>query len=129
MAKVNRKDWRELPLSDWNTLSFTEFFRDMNAELYGVDTYLPLRNWKFEQAQIKRAIDAYGPELLRQAFDECFRDYRPTREYPILTAGFCVSYRINTVIPRLLAEQAAKERVEDAVTNGGKTADELAAWL
>jgi hypothetical protein len=101
----------------------------MNAELYGVDTYLPQRNWSYEQAQIKRAIDAYGPELLRAAFNECFWRYFPTREFPLLTAGFCVSYRINSIIPRLIADEAARGRVAQAISNGGKTADELAAWL
>jgi hypothetical protein len=124
---IKRKDWRTLPISDWNTLTYHAYFADMNAELYGVDTYLPLRNWSYEQAQIKRAIEAYGSEILRAAFDECFRDYRPAGEFPLLTAGFCIGYRINSIIPRLLRVKA--DATSNTVVNGGKSADELAAWL
>lgn len=125
MPKINRKDWRNIPTSEWNTLSFTEYFRDMNADKYGMEPYVPMRNWRYEQAQIKRALDAYGPELLRAAFDECFSAYRPTREYPILTAGFCVSYRINGIMPRLLAESQRKV----APVTDQPTIDEVRAWL
>lgn len=126
--RINRKDWRNLPLEQWNTLTFTVYFTDMNAELYGVK-YLPMRNWRFEQAQIKRALDAHGPELLKAAFDECFRTAKPTPEYPILTAGFCVSYRINSILPRLIAEKQRKERREEAESEQVLSAEELAEWL
>jgi hypothetical protein len=127
MAKPNRKDWRNLPLDQWNTLTFHAYFADMNRELFGIETYLPMRNWGFEQAQIKRALSLYGAEILRAAFDECFRTYRPTREFPLLTAGFAISYRINSVIPRILAERERKEA--SGPVNNGKSASELAAWL
>lgn len=123
-----RRDWRNLPSTHWNTLTFHAYFADMNRDRYGVETYVPMRNYSFEQAQIKRAIDAYGPELLRAAFDECFRDYRPTREYPILTAGFCVSYRINSIMPRLLTEKAAAER-RAKETEEAPPAAEVISWL
>jgi hypothetical protein len=126
--KINRRDWRNLPFDQWNTLTVHAYFADMNRDKFGVETYLPLRNWSFEQAQIKRALTAYGAETLKAAFDECFRDYRPTREYPILTAGFAISYRINGIIPRLQAERAAAERRKEA-EGERMTAEELAEWL
>lgn len=104
-----RKDWRNLPLADWNVLTFHAYFTEMNHDLYGVE-YAPMRNWRFEQALLKHAIDEHSPTILRAAFDECFRTYRPTREYPLLTAGFAVAYRINSILPRLKAEWAEKER-------------------
>ncbi|WP_207953000.1 hypothetical protein [Paenibacillus agricola] len=130
--KLNRKEWRSLPIADWNTLSFTEYFRDMNAERFGVTEYFPLRNWRFEQAQLKRALDAYGPALLHAAFDECFRDYKPTRDYPSLTAGFACSYRLNTIMPRLIADKAAQERRAEAAVNAADkapSADAVMKWL
>jgi hypothetical protein len=128
--KVNTKDWRNLPLERWNVLSFTVYFTEMNAELFGV-TYIPMQNWRFEQGALKNAIARYGAPLLKAAFDECFRTVRPTPTYPIITAGFCVNYRINSILPRLIAEQAAKERADanEGAVNGGMTADELSAWL
>ena len=130
--KIDKKDWRNLPLDQWNTATVLAYFADMNREQFGVDTYLPMRNWAFERGLIKRALDQYDAEILRQAFDECFRTYRPTREFPILTAGFCVAYRINSIIPRLQAEErkrveAERKRAEAAEQAPG--ADEVLAWL
>jgi len=120
-----RRDWRTLPTEHWNVLTFTEFFRGMNADLYGVE-YAPLRNWRFEQGVIKRQLDEYGPEILRAAFEEAFRTYRPTGDYPILTAGFACAYRINTIIPRLLAERAdAERRKAELTTQQAVSATEL----
>lgn len=105
-----RRDWRNLPTADWNVMTFLAFFAGMNAELFGAETYLPMRNYAFEQGALKRAITLHGPEVLREACEEAFRTYRPTREYPILTAGFAISYRINAVIPTILARKADEER-------------------
>ncbi|MCU6709294.1 hypothetical protein M6D81_11310 [Paenibacillus sp. J5C_2022] len=126
ITKTERMNWRTLPAEHWNTLTFTEYFRDKNRELYGVE-YAPLRNWRFEQGVIKRALDEYGPEILRAAFDECFNGYRPTRAYPILTAGFAVAYRINSIVPRLLSEKADAERRESEKAATPVNAAELKA--
>lgn len=129
--KIDRSDWRNLTYDKWNVRTFHAYFADMNAELYGADKYLPMRNWGFEQGAIKHALAEHGAELLRFAFDECFRDCRPTRDYPILTAGFCLSYRVNGILPKLKAEQAEKvrlaaekERVESVTIDHA----ELDAW-
>lgn len=114
ITAAQRKDWRTLPTSDWNTLTFTVYIAEMNRAVFGVDEYLPMRNWRFEQGVIKRAIDAHGTLILRAAFDEAFRTYTPTREYPYLTAGFAINYVINRIIPKIKAEIAAKEREDNA---------------
>lgn len=118
MARITaeqRKDWRSLPYEHWNTITFHAYFEDMNRELYGVEKYFPMRNWDFEKGVLKRELTKYGAATLRSAFDECFRTYKPTPQYPILTAGFAVAYRINSIIPRLLAEQAAAERRKSTI--------------
>jgi len=112
-TKINTADWRALPVDKWNVRTFSQMFIDLNREYYGME-YAPMRNWRFEQGVLKRAIEAHGTALLKGAFDECFRTYRPTPQYPILTAGFAVAYRINTIIPRLLvAGEAKAETVEE----------------
>ncbi|MGF9711687.1 hypothetical protein [Paenibacillus naphthalenovorans] len=123
--KIDRRDWRNLPYSDWNTLTVHAYFADMNREMYGAEPYLPMRNWAVERGMIKRALAEHGAELLKRAFDVIFREYRPTREYPILTAGFALSYRVNTVLPRVAAE-ARRATVEDAEK---PSVDEIRAWL
>lgn len=108
--KINTSDWRNLDVSKWNVRSFHAYFADMNREYYGVEAYFPQQNWRAEQGILRRALDQYGAATLKAAFDECFKVYRPTREFPMLTAGFAVSYRINSIIPRILAEQADSAR-------------------
>lgn len=123
-----RADWRNLPTADWNVRTFHAFFADMNRERYGLE-YAPMRNWAFEQGALKRAIDTHGPELLRTACEIAFAGYRPTPQYPLLTAGFCIAYQINGIIPRILANGQRKEREVSAPVNGGMTDEDIADFL
>ncbi|MBU9705861.1 hypothetical protein KSP24_02840 [Paenibacillus sp. AK121] len=127
--KIDRTAWRTLPHDQWNVRTVHAMFADLNREHFGVETYLPMRNWGFEQGVIKRALAEHGANVLHEAFTQIFREYKPTPDYPILTAGFAISYRLNTVIPRILADRQRKEKAEVAVVNGGMAADELADWL
>jgi hypothetical protein len=129
ITAAQRKDWRTLPLTDWNPLTFHAYFADMNREHYGIDEYLPTRNWGFEQRQLKVAIESHGAVTLKAAFDEMFRTYRPTREYPILTAGFAISYRLNAELARMRANQRRANPQPYVNDDGNLTADEVAAWL
>ncbi|WP_342480462.1 hypothetical protein NST07_25955 [Paenibacillus sp. FSL L8-0340] len=128
ITAAQRADWRTLPTADWNVRTFHAYFADMNRERYGLD-YAPMRNWAFEQGALKRAIDTHGPELLRAACEVGFAGYKPTPEYPLLTAGFAMAYQINGIIPRLQAEIKRKERAESAVVNGGTSLDEMLTLL
>lgn len=132
VPKIDRGDWRNINYDKWNVRTFHAYFADMNAELYGVDKYLPMRNWGFEQGAIKQAIAEHGAELLRLAFDECFRDYKTSHAYPILTAGFALSYRINSIIPKLKSEQAERARLaaeKERINASSINHAELDAWL
>lgn len=122
--KINRKDWRSLPYAEWNVLTVHTYFADRNRELFGVTKYLPMYNWRFEQARIKRVLNEHGAELLHRVLDECFRTYRPTREYPLLTAGFAINYRINSILPKPREEMKQTQEDEGTLDYG-----KLAKWL
>jgi hypothetical protein len=126
--KIDARDWRNRPISDWNTLTFCAFVADMNREYYGIERYLPFRNWTVERGMIKRNITQYGAEILREVFDAAFREYTPTREYPILTAGFVLSYMASRILPRLIAEQERRAEWERA-KESAPSAEEIAEWL
>ncbi|WP_238797204.1 hypothetical protein [Paenibacillus sp. EKM301P] len=100
-------------------------FAELNREHFGVETYLPMRNWGFEQGAIKRALAEHGADVLHESFTQIFREYKPTPDYPILTAGFAISYRLNTVIPRIIADRQRKEKAKSAVVNEGMTLEEI----
>jgi hypothetical protein len=126
--KINTSDWRNLPPSQWNTRTVHAYFADRNRELFGVETYIPTRNWAFEQGVIKRNLAQYGADVLREVFDEAFREYRPTREYPQLTAGFVLSYMASRLLPKILADKETRER-RVAAEESGPNAAEVTAWL
>ncbi|WP_051236125.1 hypothetical protein [Paenibacillus pinihumi] len=121
-----RRDWRNLSIGHWNTITITEYFRDMNEDHYGLPAaeYLPMRNWSAESGMIKRALTEHGSEVLRRAFDECFHTYKPTREYPYLTAGFAVSYLINRMVPKIKADLTA-----EAVTESKPDYEAVNTWF
>lgn len=125
--KINRKDWRNLAYDDWRTPTVHTMIIELNAEKLGVDAYVPLRGYGFEQGVIKRSLSDYGAEALRMTIDRAFAEYRPTREYPQLTAGFLIAYMLPRILPQVLAE--LKRRVNEADVNNGMSADELADWL
>ncbi|GAC44468.1 methyltransferase, partial [Paenibacillus popilliae ATCC 14706] len=51
--------------------------------------------------------------------------YRPSREYPLLSAGFAISYRINGIIPRLRTKMGQAQEDNEAPLDYA----ELANWL
>lgn len=104
ITSKQRLDWRNLPYEHWNVRTLHAYFADKNREMFGVTEYLPMRNWRFEQGVLKRALDEHGAETLHAAFDEIFRTYKPSPMYPMLTAGFAVCYRLNTVLPRIKSQ-------------------------
>ncbi|OME21563.1 MULTISPECIES: hypothetical protein [Paenibacillus] len=128
-----RKDWRNLPLADWNTLTCHTMIIELNAEKFGVEKYVPMCGWQFEQGVLKRALTLYGAEALRETIERAFAEHRVTAQYPQLTAGFLITYMLPRIMPQVLAERAKtqqrKERTEQAVVNGGMTAEELAEFL
>ncbi|MGF7045751.1 hypothetical protein J2T13_000211 [Paenibacillus sp. DS2015] len=130
--RINTKDWRKLPLDNWTTATVLVMFADLNRERFGVTEYLPFRNWNVERGMIKRELDRYGANVMRDVFTEAFETHTPTRDYPILTAGFVISYMQGRIIARKNAEQAEKvriaaekERVETVTIDHA----ELEAWL
>ncbi|WNF07430.1 hypothetical protein [Brevibacillus borstelensis] len=120
------KAWRERDITDWNALSFTEYLRDRHTELYGLP-YVPGRGgWRMEQGVIKRMVGEYGPVVVRRFIDGCFREYRPTREYPGVNFTFMYTYMRGRVLPKVLAEVRVN-RGDDVRYE--MTAEELADWL
>lgn len=126
--KINRSDWRTLPYEHWNALTVLAMAADLNREYYGIETYLPFRNWSIERGMVKRELDRYGAELIRAVFEAAFVEYRPNREYPILTAGFIVSYMLARILPRVMAEADARKRRAEA-EEAAPSVDEISSWL
>ncbi|WP_433943663.1 hypothetical protein [Paenibacillus sp. SN-8-1] len=127
--KIDRTAWRTLPAEQWNVRTAHAMVIELNAEKFGVDTYIPLRGWAFEQGVIKRSLTEFGAAALRVTIERAFEEYRPTPEYPQLTAGFLIAYMLPRIMPQVLAEMKRKERTETIPVNGGMSTEEMADWL
>lgn len=123
-----RADWRNLPIEHWNVRTIHRMIDDLNAEKFGVEKYVPLRGWQFEQGVIKRALSEYGAEALRETIERAFAEYKPSAKYPQLTAGFLIVYMLPRIMPQVLADGQRRNRVE-AATESAMTAEEMAGWL
>lgn len=122
--KIDRSDWRNLPLEQWNVRTVHAMVIEINNEKFGVDKYVPMRGWGFEQGAIKRALAEYGADALRQTIERAFVEYRPSVQYPQLTAGFIIAYMLPRIMPQVLAE---RKREEDA--GPAPNVDEVISWL
>jgi hypothetical protein len=124
------KSWREREIPDWNVTTFTSYLTDRHTELYGIP-YVPGRGWRAEQGMIKRMIDEHGPEVVRRFIDGCFREYRPTCDYPGVNFTFMYTYMRGRVLPKVLAEARREEAcvTRDVDVRYEMTAEELADWL
>ncbi|MEK3879182.1 hypothetical protein [Paenibacillus sp. FSL M7-0420] len=110
-----RKDWRNLPLADWNTLTVMTQIIDLNRERYGANPYIPTAGgYRYEQGVIKRALTLYGEGPLRETIERAFAEHRVTAQYPQLTAGFLITYMLPRIMAQVLAEGKRKERAESA---------------
>lgn len=128
-VKIDRTAWRELPPEQWNVRTVHAMVIGLNAERFGVEKYVPLRGWGFEQGAIKRALNEYGAGPLRETIERAFAEYRPNAQYPQLTAGFLIAYMLPRIMPQVLAEQKRRERADNVVINGGLTDEEIADFL
>lgn len=126
-TKIDRKDWRNLPIDKWNTLTVLAMIDEMNRIDFGVEKYVPMRSWSFERGVVKRALDEYGAEVVREVVERAFREYRPSREYPQLTAGFIFVYMASRIVPRVLVD--LKTRRTPSMLDSREDVSEIKSWL
>ncbi|PAD72401.1 hypothetical protein [Paenibacillus campinasensis] len=122
-----RKDWRNLPLEHWNTATVHAMVIELNAEKFAVEKYVP-RSWTYEQGVIKRNLKQYGAEAVRETIERAFAEYRPSADYPQLTAGFLLTYMLPRIMPRVLAELETRKR-RQAAESQAPDIDEVISWL
>lgn len=119
-------DWRARDLADWNSHTFRAYISDKHAELYGI-AYVT-RNYGMEARLIKSMIDAHGTDVTKRFIDECFREYRPTPQYPGINFAFMYSYKRERILPRILAEVKREQQRQQAAERR-MSAEEIAEWL
>lgn len=99
MTNISTKDWRNLPIEQWNTNSVHAFLIDETQRKYDAE-YKPggkgslSQRWVTEKGMIKRELTKHGSEVVRRFIEICWRKYytpNPTL-YPYPTFGFMLGY-------------------------------------
>jgi hypothetical protein len=107
------KDWRNRDIADWTVGTFRQFLADQHFERYGIA--YTARNYAIEAKWIKSMIVEHGPEIVHKFIEACFREYRPTAQYPGLNFGFMYSYQRSRILPQVLAEFKRKVTVKKSI--------------
>lgn len=119
------------PLEKWNTTDFHAYLSARHKELFGVD-YVPFRGWQAEKGMLGNLIGTrkkprkHEPALVKRFIDECFREYKPTREYPGISFGFMWAYKRN-IWQRVQTEAQREAKAQEQTSS--KDWDEIADWL
>lgn len=99
MTKTNTKDWRNLPIEQWNANTVHAFLIDRTAEKYNAE-YTPggggpkSARWLTEKGMIKRELTNRGPATVRKFIEICWDNYFTAnpRRFPYPTFGFMLGY-------------------------------------
>lgn len=133
------KDWRNRDLSDWNTLTFTEYLKAKHLEVFGI-TYAPFGGtWAMEQGILGDLIGTQSRKnpkprtasnaAVKRFIDETFENYRPSAQYPGTSFGFMWTYRKGDW-QRIQAEELAeKKRRERQKAVEDVNYDDLDDWF
>jgi hypothetical protein len=91
-----------------------DHLRQRHLELYGID-YVT-NNHAMEGRNLRSMIDEYGVDTVRIFVEECFRQYKPSREWPGVNFALMFSRMRARVLPQVLAEIKRKEAVAERKT-------------
>ena len=94
------KHYTEVAVDKWNTAHFQTYLADEHLRLYGVQ-YAPKGGIVAERALLSKYIGTarkdgmYGKDVVKAFIDRCFTVYRPSPQYPGLTAWFMFTWMID----------------------------------
>lgn len=81
--KVDTKDWKNAPLSMWNTTTFMEYVAYLNQQKFGkVPVNASLQTLR---AIMKKDIERFGAEALKIFLEMAIKDYHGNSRYPTLS--------------------------------------------
>lgn len=95
-----RKNWRACPLSKWNATTVRSYLQCLTQVRFKMD-YIS-DNIRQENAIISQFINQYGRKVLKEFIRDCVKNYKPTKQYPIVTFGFMYSFQRKHILPRIL---------------------------
>ena len=106
-AKIDKKDWKNLEVKDWNATTFREYIKYLNVERFGVPAVT--FNIRTENSMISAMIKEYGKEITKAFVEECVRKYKPNGNYPTVNFATMYSYMKGYELPRVV--DAERKRI------------------
>jgi len=123
--------WAERNIADWNVTTFRVYLYDRHRELYGLDYVGAVKR---DCGMISGMIKQYDKATVKAFIDECFRQYKPSTQYPTLNFYFMKTYMSDRVLPKVLLAQRAErllgaEDVAAEKTEDSENINELKEWF
>jgi hypothetical protein len=112
--------WSERDINDWNTTTFRQFLYDRHRELYGIDYVGAVKR---DCGMISDMIKRYDKPTVRAFIEECFRQYKPTPQYPSLNFYFMRTYMADRVLPKVQIQLRAERLLGGEETPVEKSED------
>ncbi|WKV24065.1 hypothetical protein PSYJYH_000030 [Bacillus phage PSYJ-YH] len=107
-----RKNWKACPLESWNATTVRSYLQCLTQHRFKMD-YIS-DNIRQENAIISQFIKQYGREVLKEFIRDCVKDYKPTKQYPIVTFGFMYTFQRKHILPAIIKKrQAQEERLKE----------------
>lgn len=136
MPRKNTKDWRNLPIEDWNVLTFTQFVVDNTRERFGAE-YLPggsgsrQQRWARERGMLKNAQQRYGNAVIRRFIELCWRNYRTSnpQKFPYPTICFMFSYMDRYLLSAQADVEFGVSCEIDETAETNESLEDLREWL
>jgi hypothetical protein len=109
-AKINVKDWRNLPIDQWNVTTFRYYLAEQHENKFGIP-YIT-KNYQTEGSMLKATIKQFGQEATKLFIDKCLDDYTPKKDYPGISYGFMHAYMRSRIMPIALSDLKKKQVVQ-----------------
>ena len=123
-------DWRNRSIDQYNVTTFRQYLYDRHRELYGLDYVGAVKR---DCGMISGMIKQHDKATVKAFIDECFRQYKPTTQYPTLNFYFMKTYMSERVLPKVLLAQRAERLLGDDTpiekTEDSENIDELKGWF
>lgn len=109
-AKLDTKDFKNLPLDKWNSTTIREYIKFLNVARFGIPAVT--FNVRQENGMISKFIKEYGIETTKAFIEECVKSYRPNPNYPTVNFATMYSYMKAYELPRVMKAQYEANRLE-----------------
>lgn len=109
-AKLDTKDFKNLPLEKWNSTTIREYVKYLNVCRFGIPSVT--FNVRQENGMISKFVKDYGIEITKAFVEECVKSYRPNPNYPTVSFATMYSYMKAYELPRVMKAKHEATRLE-----------------